>query len=291
MAIGHKLEKMISGKKEMDGALELVEQLGELTVTLDILTKTRIGLTINSLRKKSEDELLTKKAKSLLKNWKTLANMKSSDIVRSRSSKSSDSRNEDEEASPSDISLGGNNHKSSLAEKSNGVVKSGEMSELRTKSIEMLTNAFRMADLPDGTALPPEDLAARIEKKLFQTHGGTGDKYKAALRSRVFNLRDKKNPALRENVLTGIVQPEKFAVMTADEMASAEMKEKRESFTKEAILEHQLSADAGQPTDMFQCGKCKSKNCTYTQLQTRSADEPLTTFVYCRQCGNRWKFS
>ena len=42
----------------------------------------------------------------------------------------------------------------------------------------------------------------------------------AALRSRVFNLRDKKNPALRENVLTGIVQPEKFAVMTADEMAS-----------------------------------------------------------------------
>ena len=31
----------------------------------------------------------------------------------------------------------------------------------------------------------------------FQVHRGSGDKYKAALRSRVFNLRDKKNPALR----------------------------------------------------------------------------------------------
>ena len=38
---------------------------------------------------------------------------------------------------------------------------------------------------------------------------------------------------------------------------------------------------------MFQCGKCKSKECTYTQLQTRSADEPMTTFVYCMACGNR----
>ena len=25
------------------------------------------------------------------------------------------------------------------------------------------------------------------------------------------------------------------------------------------------------------------------QAQTRSADEPMTTFVYCNECGNRWK--
>lgn len=25
------------------------------------------------------------------------------------------------------------------------------------------------------------------------------------------------------------------------------------------------------------------------QLQTRSADEPMTTFVLCNECGNRWK--
>ena len=42
-------------------------------------------------------------------------------------------------------------------------------------------------------------------------------------------------------------------------------------------------------TDTFTCRKCKSKKCTYTQVQTRSADEPMTTFVSCLGCGHRWK--
>ena len=42
-------------------------------------------------------------------------------------------------------------------------------------------------------------------------------------------------------------------------------------------------------TDDFTCGKCKSKKCTHYQLQTRSADEPMTTFVTCLDCGNRFK--
>ena len=42
-------------------------------------------------------------------------------------------------------------------------------------------------------------------------------------------------------------------------------------------------------TDDFTCGKCKSTKCTYYQLQTRSADEPMTTFVTCLNCGKRWK--
>ena len=42
-------------------------------------------------------------------------------------------------------------------------------------------------------------------------------------------------------------------------------------------------------TDNFTCRKCKSKKCSYYQLQTRSADEPMTTFVNCIECGNRWK--
>lgn len=43
-------------------------------------------------------------------------------------------------------------------------------------------------------------------------------------------------------------------------------------------------------TDDFTCGRCKSKKCTYYQLQTRAADEPMTTFVTCIDCGNRFKF-
>ena len=43
-------------------------------------------------------------------------------------------------------------------------------------------------------------------------------------------------------------------------------------------------------TDIFKCGKCKQRKTTYYQMQTRSADEPMTTFVTCLVCENRWKF-
>lgn len=38
------------------------------------------------------------------------------------------------------------------------------------------------------------------------------------------------------------------------------------------------------------CKECTHKNTDYFQLQTRSADEPMTTFVTCVCCGNKWKF-
>jgi transcription elongation factor S-II len=40
---------------------------------------------------------------------------------------------------------------------------------------------------------------------------------------------------------------------------------------------------------LFQCSKCKSKKTTYYSLQTRSADEPMTNFITCTNCDNRWK--
>ena len=39
----------------------------------------------------------------------------------------------------------------------------------------------------------------------------------------------------------------------------------------------------------YKCGKCKEKKCTYYQLQTRSVDEPMTTFITCLNCGHKWK--
>ena len=42
-------------------------------------------------------------------------------------------------------------------------------------------------------------------------------------------------------------------------------------------------------TDQFKCGRCKSRECSYYEMQTRSADEAMTIFVTCINCGNRWK--
>lgn len=40
---------------------------------------------------------------------------------------------------------------------------------------------------------------------------------------------------------------------------------------------------------LFRCNRCKSKNTSYYQMQTRCADEPMTTFITCHQCDKRWK--
>ena len=41
---------------------------------------------------------------------------------------------------------------------------------------------------------------------------------------------------------------------------------------------------------LIKCPKCKQNKTHYYQLQTRSADEPMTTFCTCTNCNNRWKF-
>jgi len=53
--------------------------------------------------------------------------------------------------------------------------------------------------------------------------------------------------------------------------------------------ENLAKGDISASTDEFKCFKCFKRKCTYYQLQTRSADEPMTTFVTCLECGNRWR--
>lgn len=42
-------------------------------------------------------------------------------------------------------------------------------------------------------------------------------------------------------------------------------------------------------TSEFKCSKCKKRECIYQELQVRSADEPMTLFITCTNCGHKWK--
>uniref|UniRef100_A0A8C2CU16 Transcription elongation factor A (SII), 3 n=1 Tax=Cyprinus carpio TaxID=7962 RepID=A0A8C2CU16_CYPCA len=145
---------------------------------------------------------------------------------------------------------------------------------IRDKCIEMLTAALRTDDDYKDYGANCEGMAAEIEDHIYQEIRAVDMKYKNRVRSRISNLKDPKNPNLRKNVLAGAIELSRIAIMTAEE----------------AIREHQMAKTGGTTTDLLQCGKCKKKNCTYNQVQTRSADEPMTTFVLCNECGNRWKF-
>lgn len=161
---------------------------------------------------------------------------------------------------------------------------------VRDKCVEMIAAALKCDDDYKQFGINCEQKAVEIEDYIYKEGKATDMKYRNRVRSRISNLKDPKNPNLRRNVLCGAISAERIAAMTSEEMASDELKELRSTLTQEAIREHQMAKTSGTQTDFFQCGKCKKKNCTYNQVQTRSADEPMTTFVLCNECGNRWKF-
>lgn len=71
MRIQKKLNKMSSGDGTgQEQALELLKVLQKLPVNLEVLTKTRIGMTVNALRKSSSDDEVISLSKTLIKNWK-----------------------------------------------------------------------------------------------------------------------------------------------------------------------------------------------------------------------------
>jgi transcription elongation factor S-II len=51
----------------------------------------------------------------------------------------------------------------------------------------------------------------------------------------------------------------------------------------------QLEGNKSMATDMFKCGRCQKRETTFYELQTRSADEPMTKFINCLNCGNHWR--
>ena len=97
----------------------------------------------------------------------------------------------------------------------------------------------------------------------------------------------KHNKQLLKKLKTKKIAPEKLAFMTHQEMFPEKWKELVDAKIKRD--KNLTQVDMSAATDEFKCFKCGKRQCTYYQLQTRSADEPMTTFITCLNCGNRWK--
>lgn len=110
--------------------------------------------------------------------------------------------------------------------------------------------------------------------------------YVDRLRTIFVNL---KNPKLLEQIQSESIKAHTIAFMTHQEMCP----EKWDALitAKSKRDQHKFETNLEAATDTFTCRKCKSKKCTYYALQTRSSDEPMTIFVTCLDCGQRWKTS
>jgi transcription elongation factor S-II len=276
-------------------ATEIIAQLKARVLASDaVLRDTKIGLTVGKLRK-HEDKHVAAAATELVKKWKN-------DVTSAK-------------AVPSDTPLKKIDKAKLAAATASGTASSGRQEDDKAHSAKITTprtvdtDKVHFALLKDATrnncvkliynglAIDSEERssiilekARAIEEQVFtQFNQKTDPGYKQKMRTLFLNLKGD-NISLRHDVVSGALSVEKLAVMTADEMASDEVKARNEALQKANIFNAMAATAQTASTDMFQCGKCKQRKCTYYQMQTRSADEPMTTFVSCTNCGNKWKF-
>jgi transcription elongation factor S-II len=156
-------------------------------------------------------------------------------------------------------------------------------SNIRKKLDEKLNNEKNSSNLEKGIfnyALKEADQRKIVKKwdnKYFIQI------YLDRLRTIYTNLND----TIVEQVTSGAIKPHIVAFMTHQELqpdkwtALIDAKSKRDA--------NKFEVNIAAATDTFTCRKCKGNQCTYYQLQTRSADEPMSVYISCCNCGNRWK--
>lgn len=113
-------------------------------------------------------------------------------------------------------------------------------------------------------------------------------KYTTKALSWEYNLRHPRNPTLGNQVRDGSISLKTFVNMTPYEMFP-ELWEKHFEQAARRQLQKTIMSSSDGHDGAFTCGKCKSKKTQYVELQTRSADEPATVYVFCSNCSNRWK--
>lgn len=96
------------------------------------------------------------------------------------------------------------------------------------------------------------------------------------------------NQKLLEKIKSGELTLKAVAEMSPIDLCPSRWKE---SIEKIIETEKKLYSTQKNASIFMWCSGCKKKTkCDYYQLQTRSADEPMTTFVDCLECGKKWKF-
>jgi transcription elongation factor S-II len=96
-----------------------------------------------------------------------------------------------------------------------------------------------------------------------------------------------KNKRLLTRLEKNEFTPEKIVNMSYQELFPENWKELiDEKYRRDKVL---FETKKEAMTDQFQCKRCKGRETCYYEVQTRSADEPMTIFITCLNCGNRWK--
>lgn len=148
-------------------------------------------------------------------------------------------------------------------------------------------------------------VAVEIETALFAVHGGPyADRPDKAYREKMLLLLQNlpHNRPLLLNTFQRLLDAGELVRMRSEDMASEEARKAAELARKQhqesVMLDWQVknkmkalqAAGLTLGGGICKCPRCKSENTSYTEKQTRSADEPTTKFALCDDCGKRWRF-
>jgi len=279
-----RLEKHIE-EASSEKMIQVLTEINEVSITYSIIKETRIGKVVGKLRK-HENPIIAERSVRIVDSWKKLVdqNQSSSSSTPNGQIKTTDNH---EVKNESKIGEKRKEEKEEGGTKTKKSKSSSDYEDIRQQVQKLLLEA--LGDKGPDDSVEPDKLATEIEEALFQHFGSTNREYKAKYRSLSFNIKNPKNPELRCSLLQALVSPSKLVTMTAQEMASEELKKEREKIEKFYLEASKANAMNMTTTDMFQCTKCGKKETGYYQMQTRSADEPMTTFHTCYNCGKRWR--
>ena len=114
--------------------------------------------------------------------------------------------------------------------------------------------------------------------------------YLCKLRSIYANLKSDsyiQNKEFKQKVLSNEIDPKTIATLSIYDIFPENWKALFDEKARKDKIKYEFKPEA--MTDVFKCRKCGSRSCSYYEVQTRSADEPMTQFVNCLDCNNRWK--
>lgn len=277
------------------GELSALEKLEIDRATLRI---TRIGHFLTKLSKLNLDEQIVSKCLSLIRKWREDLRAEN---YHKRQKISSDS-NSTNSTDPTIRNSEGQDRKcsASWSESQNCPPYSGRIHNVphRDKALAHLYKCFMVGKNFEIQG-DISELIYSIESSLFSHFIEMGNDlkgYNLQLKSIAFNLKDTKNASFNLRIYEGSIKPAQLATMSSVEMASDEKKLERNSILQESLQACQSDWSVkniflkDKQKGQFTCGKCRSGKTMYHQAQTRSSDEPMTTFVACLSCGHRWRF-
>lgn len=252
--------------------------------TESLLRETKVGVAVNKFRTSSNSEI-NGLVKKMIRNWRETVQNEKKNKKKTPSTESTPVAPVQKEP-PKENKF----HSGPRNPKTDGVNTTLYDNSTRNASVSALYTALAIERNDSSEHIL--SVAREIESEVFKVeYLSINDSYRNKLRTFTMNLRNKKNPELRDRLLTNKIAPADFIKMTPNEMAPESLKKEIEKLHKKNLFDAQGATEKRAVTDRFTCGKCKHKKVSYYQMQTRSADEPLTTFCTCENCGNRWKFS